>query len=262
MLTLLSPAKRLDLEATSPSDVRSEPVLLKDAELLIKRCKRLSSKKLQNLMSISVGLGDLNYDRFQEMRVGELSDYARPAVMTFAGDVYLGLDAPSLSAADLEWSQTHLGILSGLYGLLRPLDLIQPYRLEMGTRLKTRRGDNLYHYWGDRIARALNSHVADHDDATIVNLASNEYFKAVKRKKLKTRVVTPVFKELHNGKLKVISFNAKKARGLMTRWLVTNRIDEASRLTDFADERYVFAPELSTPDEPVFTREFISAVQA
>ena len=259
MLILLSPAKRLDLERPPITPVLTEPALLSDAERLMARAKKLSPKKLQALMGISPALAELNHQRFQQMVIGGPPADARQAVMAFNGDVYLGLDAPSLSEADLHYAQEHLAILSGLYGLLRPLDAMQPYRLEMGSALKTRRGRSLYSFWGGRITRAINEHLADHEDPTVVNLASSEYFKSVQPKTLAGPLVTPVFKELHNGTLKVISFNAKKARGLMARWIITNRVDRAARLLDFTEQRYTHQPTLGTPDRPVFTREFIPA---
>ncbi len=259
MLILLSPAKRLDLERAPITPLTTEPALLSDAERLMARAKKLSPKKLQALMSISPILAELNHQRFQNMVIGGPPADARQAVMAFNGDVYLGLDAPSMSEASLLYAQDHLGILSGLYGLLRPLDAMQPYRLEMGSRLKTRRGPSLYAFWGERITKAINARLADHEDDTVVNLASGEYFKSVQPKKLAGSLVTPVFKELHNGALKVISFNAKKARGLMARWIIEGRVDRAAQLLDFAEARYAYQPDLSAPDKPVFTREFVSA---
>ena len=195
------------------------------------------------------------------MAIGAPPEVASQAIMAFNGDVYLGLDAPSLSEDDLAFSQDHLRVLSGLYGLLRPLDRMQPYRLEMGSPLSTRRGPTLYAYWGARITKAIDAATEGHADRTVVNLASNEYFKAVMPKKLAAKVVTPVFQELHNGALKVISFNAKKTRGLMARWILQNRIDAPDVIREFSEERYAFREDLSTPTQPVFTRVFVSVAQ-
>ena len=175
--------------------------------------------------------------------------------MCFRGDVYQGLDAPSMSADDLEWAQDRLGILSGLYGILRPLDLIQPYRLEMGTSLKTRRGPNLYRFWGKRIAKEINARTGAHDHSCIINLASNEYFKAASAKDLVAPIVTPSFKEIRDGKPKIISFFAKKARGLMARYIIENRIEEPEAIKAFDWEGYTFRPSLSQDGHWVFARE-------
>lgn len=262
MLILLSPAKRLDLERAPVTGQTTRPELLYDAERLMKRCKRLRPRALRELMHISQSLAELNHARFQRMVVDGPPAEARQAVMAFDGDVYQGLGAASLSVGDLAWAQEHLAILSGLYGLLRPLDEMQPYRLEMGSKLRTRRGADLYSFWGARIAKAIDARVAGHADPTIVNLASNEYFKAVPRKALRAPVITPVFKELHDGELKVLSFHAKKARGQMARWILQQRVESAEALTSFDLERYEYQPELSAADEPVFTREFVSVAAA
>lgn len=259
MLTVLSPAKRLDFETPTPSLPWTEPALADQAAGLMAVSKRLKVKDLQSLMGISESLAALNVERFQAMSPeGDLTS-SRAAVLAFRGDVYLGLDAPSLTADDLTWSQQHLGILSGLYGILRPLDLIQPYRLEMGTRLKTRRGANLYQYWGSRVSDEVNGWMTDHEHPTLVNLASQEYFKVLKGGPVAAPIVTPVFKELHKGKLKVISFNAKRARGLMSRWIVQHRIDDPARLVEFDVERFTYQEDLSDASNLVFTRAFVPA---
>jgi cytoplasmic iron level regulating protein YaaA (DUF328/UPF0246 family) len=182
---------------------------------------------------------------------------SKAAALAFKGDVYLGLDAESLTDDDLVWAQERMGILSGLYGILRPLDLIQPHRLEMGTRLKTRRGPSLYSYWGRRVTDEVQARVAGHAHPVVVNLASQEYFKVLAGGKLRARIVTPVFKELHKGKLKVISFNAKRARGLMARWIVQNRIEDPARLPEFDLERFAYREDLSDEFKLVFTRAFV-----
>ena len=256
MLTVLSPAKRLDFESNVPSLAMTSPALHTQAQGLMKVAKRLSSTDLRSLMGISETLAELNRERFAMMQMSEDAPGARPAAMAFKGDVYLGLDAPSMTDDDLSWAQSRLGILSGLYGILRPLDAIEPYRLEMGTRLKTSRGANLYAYWGERVSAEVLSRLADHAHPVVVNLASNEYFKVLKSKALRERVITPVFKEMHNGKLKIISFNAKRSRGLMARWIIDQRIDDPSLLTSFDQERYTHREDLSEGNQIVFTRDF------
>ncbi len=257
MFTVLSPAKRLDFETMNRSLPVTEPALSDQAAGLMKANKRLKPKALQKLMGLSENLAALNHSRFQDMNPAGDEARSRAAILAFKGDVYIGLDADSLTDDELAWAQGHLGILSGLYGILRPLDLIQPYRLEMGTRLKTRRGPNLYSYWGPRVSDEVDDRVKAHTHPVVVNLASNEYFKVLERGQLDARVVTPVFKELHKGKLKVISFNAKRARGLMSRWIVQNRIEDPKQLITFSEERFLFQEDLSDPSTPVFTRKFI-----
>ena len=257
MLTVLSPAKRLDFETSSRSLPSTEPALSDQAAGLMKVSKRLKARDLQKLMGISETLAELNHARFQALTPESDPERSKAAALAFKGDVYLGLDAESLTDDDLAWAQERMGILSGLYGILRPLDLIQPYRLEMGTRLKTRRGPSLYSYWGRRVTDEVQARVVDHAHPVIVNLASQEYFKVLKGGKLKATVVTPVFKELHKGKLKVISFNAKRARGLMARWIVQNRIDDPAQLREFDLERFTYREDLSDGFNLVFTRLFV-----
>ena len=225
----------------------------------MKVTKRLKPKALSELMGISPALAELNHARFQEMGGEQAPERSRPAALAFKGDVYLGLDAETLSDEDLAWAQSRLAILSGLYGFLRPLDMIEPYRLEMGTRLKTRRGANLYAYWGTRVSALVHDQLRDHTHPVVVNLASNEYFKVLARGKLESPVITPVFKELHKGKLKVISFNAKRARGLMARWILQNRVEDPSELTRFDVDRFSFKADLSDEKTLVFTRTFVPA---
>jgi cytoplasmic iron level regulating protein YaaA (DUF328/UPF0246 family) len=254
MIAVVSPAKKLD---TAPIDLPldpTQPQLLDQAELLMGTTRRLSPQALRKLMGISEKLAELNHHRFQSFATPFTSDNAKPAALTFNGDVYLGLDAGTLSTQDLAWAQDHVAILSGLYGLLRPFDLMQPYRLEMGTRLKTRRGKNLYAFWGQRITDRINTQLTEHADQTLVNLASNEYFKAVKLDKLSGVVITPVFKELRDGGPKVISFMAKRARGEMTRFMVQQRLDRPEGLKDFDQSGYRFDQALSTPTTWTFTR--------
>lgn len=254
MLTLLSPAKSLDFTASPIELPATRPQLEDDVAALIRRCKELDVATLRKLMKLSQPLGELNYERFQEMSWPFTEKNAKPSVLAFRGDVYRGLDAATLSKRDLKWAQNRLRILSGLYGVLRPLDLIQPYRLEMGTRLATDRGKNLYAFWGDRITAALNAEHRKRRVKAVLNLASNEYFKAVPTDRLEPRLVTADFKEYRDGKLKIVSFYAKRARGLLARYVIDRRVDDPEDLVDFAAEGYSFDPELSTPDRLLFTR--------
>ena len=255
MLTLLSPAKTLDFSAAPAGLPATEPRFEKDIAVLMNRCKKLGVPSLRKLMNLSQPLAELNHQRFQEMSLPFTRENSKPSLLAFQGDVYKGLDAGSLSEEDLSWAQDHLRILSGFYGMLRPLDLMQPYRLEMGTRLSNTRGKNLYAFWGNRLADALNAELADDPAPAILNLASNEYFKAVPRKRLEPRLITADFKEIRDGKPRTISFFAKRARGLMARFQVRHRIDDPEGLKDFAEEGYGFRPDLSADDRMVFTRE-------
>ncbi len=255
MLTLLSPAKTLDFSAAPEGLPATEPHFEKDIAVLMKRCKKLGVPSLRKLMSLSQPLAELNRQRFQDMSLPFTPENSKPSLLAFQGDVYKGLDAGSLSEGDLGWAQDHLRILSGFYGMLRPLDLMQPYRLEMGTRLSNTRGKNLYDFWGNRLADALNVELAEDSAPVILNLASGEYFRAVPRKRLEPRLISADFKEIRDGKLRVISFFAKRARGLMARFLVRHRIDEPEGLKDFAEEGYGFRSDLSADDRLVFTRE-------
>lgn len=257
MLVLLSPAKSLDWSAVpSATPPSTEPVLYKDMGVLMRTMKRKKTAVLAALMHLSDSLAELNRDRYQQMSGTPDDDTGRPAALAFNGDVYQGLDARSLDPASLSWAQEHLAILSGLYGVLRPLDRIEPYRLEMGTRLKTRRGVSLYDFWGDKVTKVLNKQLAalPTEQRLVVNLASNEYARVVKLKKLKAPVITPVFKELSNGKAQVISFFAKKARGMMARAVVEGRFTRAADLQGFSAGGYRFVPGESTDATWLFTR--------
>jgi len=256
MLTVISPAKRLDLApAPLPEGLQpTEPAFAADAARLARIARGLSSAELQALMGISPALGDLNRARFAAFRRSPAPGAAKPAALMFDGDTYAGLEAGTLSADALRWAQGHLRILSGLYGLLRPLDLIQPYRLEMGSRLANPKGASLHDYWGARIARALNSAGREMGVAVLVNCASQEYFSAVDRKALKLRVVTPVFLEARNGDPRVVSFYAKKARGAMARFIAEHRLTDPAQLCDFELGGYRFEPNLSSDGHPVFLR--------
>ncbi len=251
MLTLLSPAKTLDYSPAPTGQPTTQPRLEKDIAVLMKRCKKLSVRSLRRLMDLSEPLAELNRQRFQDMSTSFTPENSKASILAFQGDVYRGLDASSLSRRDLTWAQDRLRILSGFYGMLRPLDLMQPYRLEMGTRLSNTRGKNLYQFWGNRLADAIN----DEAPAAVLNLASNEYFKAVPAKRLEAPLVHAAFQEIRGGKPRTISFFAKRARGLMARFVVRHRIDDPEGLKDFAEEGYGYAPDLSTDDRLVFTRD-------
>jgi cytoplasmic iron level regulating protein YaaA (DUF328/UPF0246 family) len=252
MLILLSPAKQLDFTARGHAPTATQPALLERTRVLSKTTSKLTSTKLKALMGLSDDLADLNRERFKAFDA-DASD-GRPAAMAFNGEVYRGLDAPSLSANDLEWAQQRLRILSGLYGVLRPLDQIQPYRLEMGTRLATRKAANLYEFWGDDIADQLQSDLSGHASETVVNLASNEYAKAARLKSLGVRVISVDFKEEKDGQLRALMVYAKKARGMMARWIIENRIEDPQKLSGFDREGYSFQLEGSTKDTLLFTR--------
>jgi cytoplasmic iron level regulating protein YaaA (DUF328/UPF0246 family) len=254
MLTLLSPAKTLDLSPPPEGLATTNPRFEGDTEVLMKRCKKLSVESLRELMSLSEPLAQLNRERFQAMGFPFTPENAKQCLLAFQGDVYKRLDADSLSADDLAYSQDHLRILSGLYGLLRPLDLIQPYRLEMGTRLDTERGRNLYQFWGERLVDSLNAEHAESPQAAVLNLASNEYIKAVKVDQLDLPLVTASFQEIRDGQPKTIAFLAKKARGMMARFVIQNRIEAPEGLKSFGEEDYAFQADLSTADNLVFTR--------
>ena len=261
MLALLSPAKSLDPTPAPAGVTSTTPAMMKEATSLMRTARGLSQKKLRELMNISADLAKLNYDRYRSFDLPFDDDNALPAALTFDGEVYRGLDARTLSAEDLTWSQEHVAILSGMFGLLRPLDLIQPYRLEMGTKLKTRRGKNLYQFWGDTITDRVNELLLDHKDDSLVNLASNEYFKAIRPKRLRGRVITCVFEDYKDEAEtpNVISFMAKRARGRMARFMIEERIETPEGLEGFDRDRYVFRPERSTDDRLVFGRRFIPA---
>ncbi|MDE0154656.1 MAG: peroxide stress protein YaaA [Gammaproteobacteria bacterium] len=254
MLTVISPAKTLDFETPPQAPTFTLPGFLDDSAELIDELRAFEPYQLSDLMGISPKLAELNSNRYHNWALPFTADNAKQAVLAFKGDVYTGLDASNLSPDDLEYAQQHLRILSGLYGVLKPLDLMQPYRLEMGTKLKNRRGKDLYAFWDDRINQALGRELAGQDNPVLVNLASNEYFKSVRANKLAARIVTPVFKEERNGQLKLISFSAKKARGLMSRYIIRNRLSDPEDLKGFDLEGYRYNGALSDTDYPLFTR--------
>ncbi len=254
MLVLLSPAKNLNFDAAPDAPASTKPALSKHTAELAETTRGLTRAKLRTLMNISENLADLNYQRFQDFKVSGKIANVKQAALAFNGDVYLGLDAATLSADDLAYAQDHVRILSGMYGLLRPLDAIQPYRLEMGSRLRNGRGADLYAFWDGVIVKELTKALKSQDDKTIVNLASKEYFNAAQTDQLKTRVVTPVFKEEKDGALRQLQFFAKRARGLMARWIVQNRVDSVDGLKDFNVEGYAFQQDGSKDDTWLFTR--------
>lgn len=258
MLFLLSPAKSLDYDTPTPPELAgalTRPQFLADTAALIELLRTKSVAEVQALMDLSEPLARLNVERYAAWRPRFTEHNSKPAVLAFNGDVYDGLNAKTLSAADLDWAQQHLRMLSGLYGLLRPLDRMQPYRLEMGTRLATSAGASLYDWWGDRLALQLNRLAAQQTVPVIVNLASQEYFRAADRKALKPRVVDCQFEDWKNGDYKIISFFAKRARGLMARYCIRNRVDTPEGLQAFDLDGYRLAAEASAPDRLVFRRK-------
>lgn len=254
MLVVLSPAKKLDYDSPVRTTKHSQPQFVLQAQGLIDVLRQKSATEISGLMSLSDTLARLNVERYQAWEPKFTQTNSRQAVLAFNGDVYEGLDAATLSDDQLDWAQQHVAILSGLYGVLRPLDLMQPYRLEMGTRLATGKGKNLYDYWGTEIAEYLNQSLAQQGSDVIVNLASEEYFRSVDQKVLKARVVQCVFQDEKNGTWKIISFYAKRARGLMARYIVDHRIDEPEQLKGFNVDGYAFYPEASTGLKLVFRR--------
>lgn len=254
MLVVISPAKRLDWADRNIE--MSLPEFPKDAARLARTARNLTLRDLKNLMGLSDDLARLNRDRFRAFADVPARTETRPAALAFAGDTYQGLSAETLDPDELVWAQEHLRILSGLYGVLRPLDAIQPYRLEMGSRLKTRRGSNLYDYWRDELSKALNAQAQNVGTQTLINCASQEYFGAVNLRALKLDVITPQFLEDKGQGPKTVSFFAKKARGAMARFIVRNRLVQSDAILEFDMGGYAYRPELSTHDKPVFVRPY------
>lgn len=254
MLIVISPAKTLDYETSQATNTFTQPDHLDQSQILIDKLRKQSTGKLGKLMKISPSLSELNKQRYEQWQPPFSPDNARQAVFAFKGDVYLGLDAQSMNKRDLNWAQNHLRILSGLYGLLRPLDLMQPYRLEMGTSLPTKRGKNLYEFWDTRITDSVNQQLKNIKSRYLVNLASNEYFKSIKPKQLDAQIITPAFLDWKNGEYKMIGFFAKKARGSMSAWIIQNRINNPTDLSSFDIDGYGFDEDLSAEFKPVFTR--------
>ena len=255
MLMVISPAKTLDFDAPATTKKHSTPELLTESKKLAQELKKLSPAELSELMHISDKLGRLNFERYHAWKTPFTSDNAKQALLAFRGDVYTGLDADSFNARDFDFAQKHLRILSGLYGVLRPLDLIQPYRLEMGTKFANARGSNLYDFWGERITEVLNTQLKQLRSTELVNLASNEYFKAVRKGHLDAEIIEPVFKDYKGGKYKVVSFYAKKARGMMSAWAIKNHVTEAARLKEFAEDGYRYNRSMSSASQWVFIRD-------
>ena len=254
MLVTLSPSKGQDFEEPALSKKYRKPADLKDSELLIKELRKIKSKQLREMMDISENIAELNVDRFKTFKTPFTTKNAKQAIFAFKGDVYSGLELSSFDEDDYAYAQDHLRILSGLYGCLRPLDLIQPYRLEMKTKLKNERGDNLYQFWDDRITRSINKELKKQKEAVLVNLASNEYFKSVKPKLLEGRLLNINFKETKNGKTRVVAIFAKRARGMMADYIIRNRIEKPEDLKKFRLGGYKFNKELSDDKQWTFER--------
>ncbi|MCW9087961.1 MAG: peroxide stress protein YaaA [Gammaproteobacteria bacterium] len=254
MLLVISPAKTLDYDTPPKTKTFTIPDYLDDSQILIDRARQYSALDIAELMAVSMKIAELNFERFEQWRTPFTPENAKQAALAFKGDVYTGLDAESFSAADFKFAQSHLRILSGLYGLLRPLDLMQPYRLEMGRKVDTGRGKNLYEFWGDKITEGLNRQMKNIKSPYLINLASNEYFKSVKPKRLDGEIITPEFKDWKNGQYKMMGVYAKKARGQLSRFVIQNRLTEPEAMKDFDVDGYVFNEELSSDSKWVFTR--------
>lgn len=252
MLVVISPAKKLNFEDKAPVEEFSIPQFLDKTQELVAKLKTCSAEDLSQLMKLSPALGELNYERYQKFKSKYDLKNSKQSVFAFNGDTYQGLDIDSFNKSDLKYANSHLRILSGLYGILRPLDLIQPYRLEMGTRFGIAQAKNLYDVWRDEVTAYLNSELKK--EKVLVNLASQEYFGAVNEKAVEGKIITPVFKEKKNGVLKIISFNAKKARGSMSRYIIKNRIKSIDDLKKFDLDDYKYSASLSSETQFVFTR--------
>jgi cytoplasmic iron level regulating protein YaaA (DUF328/UPF0246 family) len=252
MKIIISPAKSLDFESKAPTSLYTQPQFLKQSEKLHKKLKTISKKNLADLMKISPALSELNYERNQTWKTPFTTENAKQAIYSFTGTVFLGIDVNSLPESKIPLLQERLRILSGLYGLLKPLDLIQPYRLEMGTKIKVSKTENLYKFWGNNLANALNEELLEGE--LLINLASSEYFKAVNQKILKVPMITPVFKDFKNGQYKTIMTFAKKARGLMVRYIIENNVTSIEELKGFNVDKYRFSEEMSSGNELTFTR--------
>lgn len=255
MLAIISPAKTLDFSTSSPIPSYTQPDLTQYSQQLIEICRRLTPAEIASLMKISDKLAGLNAARFAEWVSQHHAENSKAAIYAFKGDVYTGLAAETLSAEDIQFAQSHLRMLSGLYGLLKPLDLMQPYRLEMGTKLKNENGKDLYHFWGNVITDQLRQALDQQGDNILINLASDEYFKAVNTERLQATIIKPIFMDRKNGTYKVISFYAKKARGLMSRYLLQQRLTDIEQLKTFDLGGYWFDENLSTTTELIFKRE-------
>jgi len=255
MLAIISPAKTQDFSTQDQTAAFTTPELLDHSARLVDLLRKKSKKKIMDLMEVSDQIAELNVERYQTYHTPFTPENAKQAVMAFKGDVYTGLDIETFNDSDLAFLQEHLRILSGLYGLLKPLDLIQPYRLEMKIPLKSRRGKNLYEFWGDRITNLLNEVPSLQEQKVLINLASNEYFRSVNKQKLNAEIITPEFRDLKNGSYKMISFFAKKARGSMAAFMVKNRLEDPEQLKAFDTEGYLYNESLSKGNNWVFTRD-------
>ncbi len=254
MLLVISPAKTLDYDTRPKTKTFTLPDYLAESQLLIDRARQWSALDIAELMQVSMKIADLNFDRFEAWHTPFTPDNAKQAVLAFKGDVYTGLDAESFKATDFKFAQQHLRILSGLYGLLRPLDLMQPYRLEMGRKVDTERGKNLYEFWGGEITEGLNQQLKKLKSPYLINLASNEYFKAVKPKLLDGEIITPEFKDWKNGQYKMMGVYAKKARGQLSRFVIQNQLTEPEAMKEFNVDGYRYNEEMSSGHKWVFTR--------
>ncbi|MDH5392404.1 MAG: peroxide stress protein YaaA [Gammaproteobacteria bacterium] len=254
MLIVVSPAKKLDYDTPAKTKTSSMPEFLEHSQILIDRLRQFSAMDIAELMHLSMKLAELNFDRYADWSLPLSTDNAKQAMFAFKGDVYTGLDADSFSSADIKFAQKHFRMLSGLYGLLRPLDLMFPYRLEMGTRLDNERGKNLYEFWGSIITDAINKQLKASKSQHLINLASNEYFKSVKTKAINAEIITPAFKEYKNGEYKMIGIYAKKARGLLSRYIIQNQLSKPDDIKAFDEEGYTFNQKASKGNNWVFTR--------
>ena len=254
MITILSPAKKLDKKTDRTIGQTTTPAFLDDSRKLMGELRQLSPEQISSLMDVSRKIAELNYERFARWQPPFHKDNATPAVLLFNGQAYLGLEAESLDDDDLYFAQDHLRILSGLYGLLRPLDLIQPYRLEMAAKLSNSRGKDLYDFWGEKLTRAINEALNTHKSKVLINLASHEYFKAIRPQVLEGDIITPVFKEKKGNQYKTVAVYAKTARGLMTRFIIENRIEDPEALKGFDELGYLYSAEMSDEKEWVFIR--------
>lgn len=252
MLIVVSPAKKLDFEVPAPTEKFTQPTELEKSKLLIKELRKCDSKKISSLMKLSESLTELNIQRYKNFKTPFNLKNAKQAMFAFKGDTYVGLDAETMKAKDIDYAQKHLRILSGLYGLVSPLDLVQPYRLEMGTKFPCAGSKNLYEFWRKSITEELNKLLKK--EKTLVNLASKEYFSAVNVKDLNAEIITPAFKEKKGDEYKMVGFFAKKARGMMSRYIIDNRIESPKELLQFDVDGYKYSKELSSQTEPIFTR--------
>lgn len=255
MLLVISPAKTLDFDTPANTSIATKPAMIKDSAQLIDRMREFAPDDLVNLMGVSHKIAELNTQRFMNWQTPFTKKNAKQAMLAFKGDVYTGLDAESFTDEDFDFAQQHLRILSGLYGVLRPLDLIQAYRLEMGTKLTNQKGKNLYEFWDKKPTQALNKQLTALESDTLINLASNEYFGAVDKFALKAKIITPVFKDYKNGQYKIISFYAKKARGLMSAYIIKNKLNTPSHIKKFNSDGYYFDAQGSTDNEWLFLRD-------